>query len=112
MIWPAVNNTFERIKRLVAGGSVRISEHGYDELVADDIRSHDIIEGIGDGRVVEDYPDYPRGPCVLVLQADRNRNSIHVVWGIPRGHSEPAVVVTAYRPDPIQWQNGFMKRRT
>lgn len=112
MIWPAVNDIFERIKRLVAGGSVRISEHGYDELVADDIRSHDIIEGIGDGRVVEDYPDYPKGPCVLVLQADRNGNSIHVVWGIPRGHSEPAVVVTAYRPDPIQWQNGFMKRRT
>lgn len=24
----------------------------------------------------------------------------HVVWGIPIGKSSPAVIVTAYRPDP------------
>ena len=107
-----MSDTFERIKRLVTSRSLRISEHGYDELVADDILSRDIIEGVGDGRVVEDYPDYPKGPCVLVLQQDKNGNPIHVVWGIPRGHSEPAVVVTAYRPDPDKWQEGFMRRRT
>ena len=112
MIWPPVSDTFERIKRLVAGGSVRISEHGYDELLADDIRSRDIIKGVGGGRVVEDYPDYPKGPCVLVLQTDNNGKPIHTLWGIPKGHAEPAVVVTAYRPDPTQWQAGFMKRRT
>jgi hypothetical protein len=107
-----VSDTFERIKRLVTDRSVRISDHGYDELVADDISTRDVIERIDDGRVVEDYPDYPKGPCVLVLQPDRNGNPVHVLWGIPKGHSEPAVVVTAYRPDPAQWQNGFMKRRT
>lgn len=106
-----MNDTFESIKRLVAAGLVRISEHGYDELAADDIRSHDIVESIGNGRIVEDYPDYSKGPCVLVLQVDRNGNPIHVVWGIPKGHPEPAVVVTAYRPDPEQWQDGFMRRR-
>ena len=107
-----MSDTFERIKRLVTDRSVRISDHGYDELVADDISTRDVIERIDDGRVVEDYPDYPKGPCVLVLQSDRNGNPVHVLWGIPKGHSEPAVVVTAYRPDPAQWQNGFMKRRT
>jgi len=106
-----VSDTFERVKRLVSAGSVRISAHGYDELVADDIRSRDIVEGIHDGTVVEDYPDYPKGACVLVLQGDRNGNPIHVVWGVPKGHSEPAVVVTAYRPAPEQWQDGFMRRR-
>ena len=56
-----MSDTFQRVKHLVSDGSVRISEHGYDELMADDIRSRDIIEGVGDGRVVEDYPDYPKG---------------------------------------------------
>lgn len=107
-----MSDTFARVKRLVADGSVRISEHGYDELVADGIRSRDIIESVGDGRVVEDYPDYPKGPSVLVLQQDNNGNPIHVVWGIPRGRSEPAVVVTAYRPDPDRWKDDFMRRRT
>lgn len=107
-----MSDTFARVKRLVADGSVQISEHGYDELVADGIRSHDIIESVGDGRVVEDYPDYPKGPCVLVLQRDDTQNPIHVVWGIPRGRSEPAVVVTAYRPDPDRWEDDFMRRRT
>ncbi len=107
-----MSETFLRIKRLIAGGSVRISEHGYDELVADDIRSRDIIEGVTNGQVIEDYPNYPKGACVLVVRRDRNKNPIHVLWGIPKGHSEPAVVVTAYRPDPDLWQEGFMRRRT
>lgn len=105
-----MTDTFERIKRLVAEGSVRISEHGYDELALDDISVRDILEAIADGLVIEDYPDFPKGPCVLVLQKDENGNPIHVVWGIPKGHTAPAVVVTAYRPDPAKWEEGFVRR--
>ena len=103
--------TFKRIRHLVATGSVRISEHGYDELAADGILIRDLIESVADGTVVEDYPQYPRRPCVLVLQSDRNGDPLHVLWGIPKGHSEPAVVVTAYRPDTDRWQDGFVRRR-
>ncbi|MEP6888434.1 MAG: DUF4258 domain-containing protein [Nitrospirales bacterium] len=106
-----MSDTFERVKHLVGAGSVRIPEHGYDELAADGIRSRDIIERFHDGRGVEDYPDYPKGPCVLVLQQDSNGNPIHVVWGLHKGRLEPAVVVTAYRPAPEKWQDGFMRRR-
>ena len=103
--------TFKAIRTLVEIRVVRISEHGYDELAEDGLTVTEILSGIADARVVEDYPDYPKGPSVLVLQFDREGRPIHTVWGIPKGYNRPAVLVTAYRPDPSRWEAGFMERR-
>jgi hypothetical protein len=107
-----VNQTLERIVALIASGDVRISEHGYDELAEDDIPIDDILAGIGTAVVVEDYPRFPKGPSVLVLQHDTMGRPVHAVWGIPRGHRSPAVLVTAYRPDPARWSADFLERRS
>jgi len=106
-----MSSTLERIQTLAARGEIRISEHGYDELAEDDLTAREVVAGIADATVVEDYPAYGKGPCVLVLQRDNKGNGVHVVWGIPAGHSTPAVLVTAYRPDPDRWDKELLRRR-
>lgn len=106
-----MSDTFRRIVDLVHHGEVRVSAHGYDEMAEDDILAGDVIDGVGAGVVVEDYPAYPKGPCTLVLQQDRRGDAIHAVRGIPRGQTSPAVLITAYRPDPAGWTEDFLGRR-
>ena len=54
-------STLDQILELVRQGSVRISEHGYDELAADGILAREAVEGISSAILVEDYPNYPKG---------------------------------------------------
>ena len=107
-----MSETLEQVRALVARGDVRVSLHGYEELTTDNIAVRDIINGLATAVLVEDYPDYAKGPCVLVLQRDHANQPLHVVWGIPKGQESPAVVVTAYRPDPAKWDETWQGRRT
>jgi hypothetical protein len=105
-----MSETLRRIVTLVLAGDYLVSEHGFDELDDDGILPSDVIAGIGTAVAIEDYPDRARGPSVLALQHDGQRRPIHVVWAIPAGERRPAVVVTAYRPDPKLWDGDFKRR--
>lgn len=101
----------ERVRDLISAGEVRISEHGYDELAEDGLTARELLAGVLEAVVVEEYPNYPKGPCVLLLQKDCGGKPVHVVWGIPKGCDKPVVLVTAYRPDPERWDEEFLRRR-
>lgn len=107
-----MSEIFQRVLDLVARQEVLISDHGYEELAADGILVTDILAGAREGTVVEEYATYHQGPCVLVLEKDNEGKPIHVVWGIPSQTDSPAVVVTAYRPDPSRWADDFLRRKS
>ncbi|MFB6344223.1 MAG: DUF4258 domain-containing protein [bacterium] len=74
-----MDDFLDTVRDLINQDQVRISEHGYDELAGDDLKVDEVIGGINDAVVVEKYPEYSKGPCVLVLQEDENDNPVHVV---------------------------------
>ena len=106
-----VSATFQKIQALVRSGEVRVLEHGYDELAVDHLTAREVLAGVAAAVVVEDYPTFHKGPCALVRQQDRMGELIHAVWGLPAGRSSPAVLVTAYRPDPERWTTDFLRRK-
>jgi hypothetical protein len=69
-----------------------------------------VIEGLQSAVVVEDYPNANRGPSVLVLFPDAHGNVLHAVWGLSNALPDIAVLITVYRPDPLQWTPDFLKR--
>lgn len=80
-----MNDTHEAVKKLVAAGQVRISEHGYDEIVADGIYVRDVLAGVHKAAVVEDYPTFPKGRVVLVLQFDTDSGPFMLYGAYRRG---------------------------
>jgi hypothetical protein len=75
------------------------------------LTAREVLGGVQEAVVIEEHPNFPKGPCALFLQKDQTGQPIHVVWGIPKGHDRPAVLVTGYRPDPGRWDKTFTRRR-
>jgi len=106
----SLSDLLRQINDLISAGEVRISEHGYDELAEDELTARELLAGVANAAIVEEYLHYPKGPCILLVQRDRLGKPVHVVWGIPKGYDKPVVLVTAYRPDPDRWDESFLRR--
>jgi hypothetical protein len=100
-----VSHIYARIRELVAAGDREYSAHAIGKLVKNGIVIKPLVDTIGQAVVVEEYPDYHAGPCVLLLQYEGSGAPVHVLWGIPMGCDRPAVLITAYRPDDSRWDS-------
>lgn len=80
-----MSETLRRVREMVSNGKVEASRHGYRELAEDGILLDHLRRSIDDAVVVEDYPHYAKGPCVLVLQSDEAGEPVHALWGLRAG---------------------------
>lgn len=85
------------------------SQHAAVEADADGLLRAEVETAVkANGRVIEDYPDDPRGASALLLANLENGDPIHVVLGF---RQVPTVVITVYRPDPAEWDETFSQRK-
>ena len=96
------------IRERVERGDYVISFTHTEKLRERKIGAEDIEEAIRNGVLIEDYPDDPRGPSCLILGRSGGR-TLHVVCG--RLEEEQILIITAYEPDPAEWESYWRTRR-
>ena len=102
----------DKITRLALAGRLIVSTHADQELANDEIEIDEVIDGIANAIVVETYPDYHKGPCLLALIHTKNGDPIHALLGTSTANPDIAVLITAYRPALDRWNGDFTKRVT
>ena len=90
-----MSETLERVQALVVQGDVRVSVHGCEELAADNISVRDIGDGLTAAVVVENYPEYAKGPCVNGGAGGRRLSAAQTVVTAILSSQSPMPVVKA-----------------
>lgn len=98
----------DSVKAKISAGKYSIAFTHTDKLRRRRISIRDIEQSIESGTVIEDYPNDPRGASCLILGL-AGRRPLHVVCG--RLDSEDILIVTAYAPDPEEWENDWRTRK-
>ena len=99
--------TIEWIRERARSGNYLITLHADSERRSDGIELDDLIEALGTGVILEDYPDDPRGHSCLVFGKTGGKD-IHVVCG--RRYDRLAII-TVYVPKPPQWPAPDTRRK-
>ena len=96
------------LKEKIRAGKYSIAFTHTDKLRRRRISAGDIERCIDNGIVIEDYPNDPRGASCLILGVV-GRRPLHVVCG--RLDSEDILIITAYEPDPDEWEADTRTRK-
>lgn len=71
-----------------------------------------VLESVESYRTVERYPQGQNSwylPSYLIY-AEYSDEAVHILFAIDRERGNVRIV-TAYRPDPAEWEPGFLRRR-
>jgi len=111
---------FEALKQAIQRQHTLLTRHAQNELIADLLEEESVWLSIlaPGARIIEEYPDDPRGPSCLILSFVQQQ-PVHTVVAYParraaaaQQHIAVAVMITAYRPDkrPHEWDADYQTR--
>lgn len=99
----------DQLRDKIRRGLVEYSLHATRQLIARNITPEEVAQSVLAGEVIEDYPQDKYGPSCLLVGRTLNQRVLHVPCMHP---SRPLVkVVTAYEPDPAEWDETWKLRK-
>lgn len=101
----------EKIRKLVTEGRYEFSKHAERERELDMILVNELEDALKSCKIIEDYPNDPRGASCLVLGFSGQR-PIHAVCTI-KVDPEELFLITIYDPSKRsnKWTENYRKRR-
>jgi hypothetical protein len=83
--------------------------HALKRMRQRNIDEEDIRHVVVTGEIIENYPSTSPFPCRLVMGWCRSR-CLHVVVAHDIQAHE-IIVITAYEPDPLEWESDLKRRK-
>ena len=100
----------EPLRHKFSLGQVEYSLHAVRQMVARSISPEEVTQTVLAGEVIEDYPDDKYGPSCLLYGRTASQRTLHLQCTHP---SRPLVkVITAYEPDPAEWDATLKRRKS
>ncbi|MEA2083536.1 MAG: DUF4258 domain-containing protein [Thermodesulfobacteriota bacterium] len=86
--------------------NVRFTLHAQQEMTNDQVSSIELLAMFKNCIVLENYPDYKRGPCCLVGGNGKGGRHLHAVCttSLPE-----LIIITVYEPTPPKWETPFLR---
>ena len=86
-----------------------ISLHADDERIADGFTVSELESVLSRCKILEQYPDDPRGESCLTIEFTPDGTPVHVVCGKNRlGH---LILITVYIPIMPKWKNPYTRNQ-
>lgn len=98
----------ETLKQMNKPEKIALTKHAKERLTERGITVADIIRGIETGEIIKQYEDDKTLPSCLILGLTVNGKYIHIVVS---NDKEYVYLITAYYPNPEQWEDNFKTRK-
>ena len=98
----------EKLGQQASRDELRLTVHAHQEMAEENISYDSVCEAMMNSTVIENYPEYQRGPCCLLCGQTESGRYLHIVCTTSL---EVAVIITVYEPVPPKWITPFQRRK-
>lgn len=102
-----MNITTNFIRAEVERQSYEISLHADDERIAESLTVVQLEFALSDCKIIEQYPNDPRGESCLTVGFSPDGIPVHIVCG--RNPLEHLVIITVYIPTMPKWKDPYTR---